>query len=62
MYHDTINKLATTIVSKMATWKRWMLPQWFICLHGQEGDYNSVLDGYMDKMKTTTMAKMATKT
>ena len=44
----------------MATCTRWRLQQWLRWLHGQDRDYHSGLDGYMDKMETTTVAKMAT--
>ena len=55
-----IDNMATTTVSKMATWTRWRLPECLIWLHGQDGDYHSVLDGYIDNMATTTESKMAT--
>ena len=49
-------------MSKITTSTRWRLPQWLRWPQKQEGDYNSVLDGYIDRMDTATVSvsKMTT--
>ena len=42
----------------MATWPRWGLTEWPRWLHGQDGDYQSDPDGYLD-MGTTRVVQMA---
>ena len=44
-------------MATITTWRRTQCLRW---LHGQEGDYHNGLDGYIDKMATTTLSKMAT--
>ena len=55
-----MDKMATTTLPKIATYTRRRLPKWLRWLHGQDGDYNSGNDGYMNKKETIPVAKMGT--